>query len=572
MPRVEHGVAVEIAICIIAAWVIAVASQALRQPLLLAYLVAGFVIGPHGFEWVREEVIGTISSIGLTLLLFMIGLEIDLRKMLNAGKVITLTALCQIGGCVLLGWGFFSLLGPSENGLEAFYLGVAVAMSSTVIIVKILYDKRELETLSGRITLGVLVLQDLATIIFLAIQPNLRSPGLGVFGLAFGKVLLLVAVAYLAARFLLPPVFKFVARLPELVLVGALAWCFSLSGFAEKLHLSREMGALVAGVMISTFPYTLDVVAKVTSIRDFFVTLFFVGLGMQIPIPTLGLLGWMLVIAGFLIVSRLLTVFPPLYLMRQGFRISLLPAINLSQLSELSLVLLALGLKSGDVSQHTISIAAFTFAFLAVDSTYAIYKNDRILNWARPWLNKLGLRDLDQTHGDQHGQHHGRRICLLGFSWTASSLLEEVTRNRPALLEDIMVVDFNPHVFHELKQRGVHVIYGDIAQRDVLLHAGVGQAQVIICSLPNTLLKGISNMKLLRLLREFNTTAKIVVHAEQLSEVPHLYAAGATYVSAPRLLEARELLQVLDGAEKNLLDQFKVDQAEHLTGRREVIH
>jgi Kef-type K+ transport system membrane component KefB len=572
LPPVEHGVAVEIAICIIAAWVIAVASQALRQPLLLAYLVAGFVIGPHGFEWVREEAIGTISSIGLTLLLFMIGLEIDLRKMLNAGKVITLTALAQIGGCVLLGWGFFSLVGPSQNGLEAFYLAVAVAMSSTVIIVKILYEKRELETLSGRITLGVLVLQDLATIVFLAIQPNLRSPSLGVFGLAFGKVLLLVAVAYLAARFLLPPVFKFVARLPELVLVGALAWCFALSGFAEKLHLSREMGALMAGVMISTFPYTLDVVAKVTSIRDFFVTLFFVGLGMQIPIPTWGLLSWMLVIAAFLIASRMITVFPPLYLMRQGFRISLLPAINLSQLSELSLVLLALGLKSGDVSQHTISIAAFTFAFLAVDSTYAIYRNDRILNWARPWLNKLGLRDLDQTHGDQHEHHHGKRICLLGFSWTASSLLEEVTRNRPALLEDIMVVDFNPHVYHELKQRGVHVIYGDIAQRDVLLHAGVGQAQVIICSLPNTLLKGISNMKLLRLLREFNTSAQIIVHAEQLSEIPQLYAAGASYVSAPRLLEARELLQVLDAAEKNMLDQFKITQTEQLTGRREVIH
>jgi Kef-type K+ transport system membrane component KefB len=325
-------------------------------------------------------------------------------------------------------------------------------------------------------------------------------------------------------------------------------------------------------VMISTFPYTLDVVAKVTSIRDFFVTLFFVGLGMQIPIPTWGLLSWMLVIAAFLIASRMITVFPPLYLMRQGFRISLLPAINLSQLSELSLVLLALGLKSGDVSQHTISIAAFTFAFLAVDSTYAIYKNDRILSWARPWLNKLGLRDLDQMHGDQHDDHHGKRICLLGFSWTASSLLEEVTRNRPALLEDIMVVDFNPHVYHELKQRCVHVIYGDIAQRDVLLHAGVGQAQVIICSLPNTLLKGISNMKLLRLLREFNTSAQVIVHAEQLSEIPQLYAAGASYVSAPRLLEARELLQVLDAAEKNMLDQFKITQTEQLTGRREVIH
>jgi Kef-type K+ transport system membrane component KefB len=568
---VEHGIATDVALCIITAWVVAVVSQVARQPLLLAYLVAGFALGPHGFDWVHEKSIETISSIGLTLLLFMIGLEIDLRKMLNAGKVITFTALSQIVGCIGLGWAFFALIGPTTSGLEAFYLAVAVAMSSTVIIVKILYDKRELETLGGRITLGVLVLQDLATILFLAVQPNLKNPAVGVFALALGKVLLLVAVAYCVARWLLPPVFKFIARLPELVLVGALAWCFALAGFAGELGLSREMGALVAGVMISTFPYTLDVVAKVTSIRDFFVTLFFVGLGMQIPLPTVSLLLWMVVVSVFLVGSRLVTVFAPLYLMRQGFRISLLPAINLCQLSELSLVLLALGVQAGDVSQQTVSIAAFTFAFLAVDSTYAIFKNDAVLKWATPWLVRLGLRDLSHITAETDGGHHGKRICLLGFSWTASSLLEEITAERPALLPEIMVVDFNPHVHHQLKRRGIHAIYGDITQRDVLLHAGVGQAKVIVCSLPNTLLKGANNLKLLRQLRELNPEARIIVHAELLSDVAPLYAAGASYVSAPRLIEATDLLRVIDAAEHGLLEERRAEQLERLEGRREVV-
>ncbi len=187
-------------------------------------------------------------------------------------------------------------------------------MSITVIIIKILYDKRELETLAGRITLGVLVLQDIATILFLAVQPNLKNPAAGILALALGKVVLLVAVAYVFSRFVLPPLFKIVARMPELVLVGALAWCFALAGFAGWLGLSREMGALIAGVMISTFPYTLDVVAKVTSIRDFFVTLFFVALGMQIPVPTWGFILWMIFVSMFLVVSRLLTGFTPLYL------------------------------------------------------------------------------------------------------------------------------------------------------------------------------------------------------------------------------------------------------------------
>src|ERR1017187_8826773 len=475
----EHGLVTDIAICIIAAWILAVLSQVARQPVLLAYLVAGFVIGPHGFQWITNaQNIETISGIGLSLLLFMIGLEIDLKKMLSAGRVITLTAAAQILGCVLLGWLVFDWIGPAENRLEALYLGVAAAMSSTVIIVKILYDKRELETLAGRITLGVLVLQDVFVILFLALQPNLKNPALGPLTHAFGKAILLLSVAFLASRFVLPPVFRAVARLPELVLVGALAWCLALAGVAGWLGLSTAMGALIAGVMVSTFPYTLDVVAKVTSIRDFFVTLFFVGLGMLIPMPTVNYMLWTLLVCCVLILTRLVTVFPVLYSMQQGYRVSLLPAINLCQMSELSLVLLALGKASGDVSDNIIGIAAFSFALLAVDSTYAIFKNDYILQKAVPWLDKTGFRDLDRAAPAEGIGEKPRRICLLGFSWTASSLIEEISRDQSALLPDLIVVDFNPQVYERLRKRGVQVVYGDITQRDVLRHAGVGECEI----------------------------------------------------------------------------------------------
>lgn len=567
-----QGLVNDIAISIIAAWILAVLSQVLRQPVLLAYLVAGFIIGPHGFQWITNaQNIETISGIGLSLLLFMIGLEIDLKKMLSAGRVITFTAAAQILGCVLLGWLVFDWIGPAENRLEALYLGVAAAMSSTVIIVKILYDKRELETLAGRITLGVLVLQDVFVILFLALQPNLKNPALGPLTHAFGNVILLLSVAFLASRFVLPPVFRAVARLPELVLVGALAWCLALAGFAGWLGLSTAMGALIAGVMVSTFPYTLDVVAKVTSIRDFFVTLFFVGLGMEIPVPTWNFIRWTIFFCLFLVGSRLLTVFPPLYFMRQGYRISLLPAINLCQMSELSLVLLALGRTSGDVSDNIIGIAALSFALLAVDSTYAIFKNDYILEKTAPWLNKIGFRDLDQAVPADGIGEKPKRICLLGFSWTASSLLEEISRERSDLLEQTIIVDFNPNVYEKLRQRGVRVVYGDITQRDVLHHAGVAECEIIICSLPNMVLKGADNLKILRQLRELNPEAKIIVHAELLADIPILYAAGASFVIAPRLLEAADLLHAIEAAEKNLLDQKRGEQLKQLEGRNEVI-
>ena len=164
-----------------------------------------------------------------------------------------------------------------------------------------------------------------------------------------------------------------------------------------------------------------------------------------------------------------------------------------------------------------------------------------------------------------------KRICLLGFSWTASSLIEEISRNQSALLADLVVVDFNPQVYEQLRQRGVQVVYGDITQRDVLHHAGVGGCEIIICSLPNMVLKGADNLKILRQLRELNPAAQIVVHAELLADIPLLYSMGANYVTAPRLLEAADLLRAIEAAGKKMLDQKRGEQLKQLEGRNEVI-
>jgi len=569
---VEHNLVTDIATCIIAAWVVAVAAQVVRQPLLLAYLLAGFAIGPLGFRWVTEAAsIQVISHIGLSLLLFMIGLEMDLRRMLKAGRIISVTAFAQIAGCVALGLVFFGFAGLAHDWLEALYLAVAAALSSTVIIIKILYDKRELDTLAGRITLGVLVLQDLFVIVFLAIQPDLKHPAFGAFGVAVVKVALLVGAGYAISRFVLPAVFRMIARQPELVLVGAIAWCFALAGLAGYLGLSPEMGALIAGVMLSTFPYTLDVIAKVTTLRDFFVTLFFVGLGMSIPLPTQTMLIWMVSVSAFVIASRFLTVFPPLYAMRLGHRASFLPAVNLCQISELSLVLLALGKASGDVSDEAIGVVAFAFAFLAVASTYAIGRNDTLLRAVSPSLDRIGLPDLPATEASERAPEHRRRIFVLGFFQTASSLLDDVVRQKPQLLADLCVIDYNPEVGEQLRQRGVDLIYGDISQRDTLLHAGLADASIVICSLPDSLLKGTSNLRLVQQLREINANAQIIVHAERLSEIEPLYAAGASYVSAPRLLESSDLLRAIEAAQLHLLAQRREQQRTQLRKRDEVI-
>jgi len=364
-----------------------------------------------------------------------------------------------------------------------------------------------------------------------------------------------------------------VARLPELVLVGALAWCFFGTEFAEYLHLSREMGALIAGVSLSTFPYALDVTAKVTSLRDFFVTLFFVGLGMSIPSPDGHLILWALAFAAFVVVSRIILTFVPLYVLKNGLRASLLPAINLSQISEFSLVVLALGLDKHQVSDTSKGLVSFAFVLLAALSTFAMMKSDRLTRSLIPWLKRVGLRDLDDASpavaGGGHG--HGARILIIGFFRTASSLLEELRRSQQSLLEDVAVVDFNPRVHEALRARGMKVIYGDISQPETLMHAGVGAAKILVCTIPDSLLKGTTNIKLVRHLRDLNPEAKIIVVAEVLADVPALYAAGADYVSVARLDEATSLSEVLQAANCDLLGDKRTRLDERLADRQEVL-
>ncbi|MDX1952296.1 MAG: cation:proton antiporter [Verrucomicrobiota bacterium] len=570
----EHSVVSDLAICIVVAWILAVGAKLLRQPLILAYLAGGFLIGPIGLKLVSNRAaIETISQLGLILLLFMIGLEIDLKKIKSSGRLITFTALNQIIGGCLLGVIFFRVMGfPLAPGAwDALYLAVTAALSSTVIIVKLLYEKSELDTLSGRLTLGVLVLQDLFAILFLAVQPNLNEAGFGTVAISMGKVMILVAVAFTASRYALPPIFRTVARLPELVLVGALAWCFLIAGLASTLHLSAEMGALIAGVAISTFPYTLDVSAKITSLRDFFVTLFFVGLGMAIPKPTLPIIGWAFAVALFLVASRILTVFPCLYIMRQGLRASLLPAVNLCQVSELSLVVLALGAGFQHISPQTQGIVAYAFVLLGVASAYTITKSDSFFRKVQPMLKKIGLRDLDEDTLFKTKSSGEPKIFLLGFCWTASSLLEELTRHSPELLPELRVVDFNPNVNIGLRKRHISVIYGDITQRDTLLHAGIEAADLIVCTIPNTLLKGATNLRLARQLRELNKTATLIMHAEFFHDVPQLYQAGADYVSVPRLVEARAIAEIIRATRAGLLKEQREKLDAELLDRSEVV-
>jgi Kef-type K+ transport system membrane component KefB len=575
MPSAPVDLLSTIGICVAAAALLALVGWRLRQPLILAYLVTGVIIGPVGLNWVSNPAsIATVAEIGLILLLFIIGLEIDLKKLATAGAPVLVTGALQVPICVALGLGFFFLLGfrnlPGSYAL--LYLAATMSLSSTLVVVKLLYDKFELDTLPGRITLGVLVIQDLWAVAMLAVQPNLVSPNLLPLALSLLKGAALVLLGLAISKNVLPHLFRAVAKAPELVLVSALAWCFFLAAVASTIGLSREMGALIAGVSLSTFPYSLDVIAKATSIRDFFVTLFFVALGMQIPVPNLGVVLLGLIASGFLVASRLVVV-PILEAFRLGHRTSLIPAINLANVSEFSIVIASLGLVKHQVGPDVVTAVIMVFAITSVVSTYMINANhavQKVLAWG---LVRAGLRDLESTNpapAEEEAKKHA--VIFLGFFRDASSILYEIEaaekgrrRKGRSFLSEVLVIDFNPHVMKELRKRGIDCMYGDIAHVDTLHHAGIADARLVMSSITDDILRGTTNLRLLRNVRRLCPDARVVLSSEHIRQATEFYEAGADFVYVPRLHSAAEIAKILRAA---LTEGFPATPTEAMLGLR----
>jgi len=445
-----------------------------------------------------------------------------------------------------------------------------------MIVVKLLYDKFELTTLSGKITLGVLVLQDVWAILFISVQDNLVDPQpkliLGSFVSGAGLILLSI----LFARYVLSRVFEYIAKSPELMLVSAMAWCFVVAGLAEELDLSKAMGALIAGVSLSAFPYNVDVIAKVTNIRDFFITLFFVGLGMMIPFPTGNIILLAILTSAFLILSRFLSVFPALYLLKNGIRTSLIPAINLSQVSEFSLVIAALGIGFKHIDTEFVGILTFAFTITSVVSIYMINYSHPIQDWLAKQLKKIGFKDIQQDE-DQCQAETCKKIVFLGFYREASSILAELEKFAPEgernlLLDEVMVIDFNPRVINELNNRKIKCIYGDLASMDTLKHAHLDSAKIVISSMDDSVLRGTSNHKILRMMRNIAPHIEVMVASNSIKHALDLYEQGADFVLVNRIHSSKDIAELINNSLDRGLKSFREAEIKSLSARNEVLN
>ncbi len=543
-----HGLLENIGLSIIAATLLGVIMHRLRQPIILGYLLAGALIGPSiGFKLVTDPInIEIISEIGLILLLFIIGLELNVQKVIASGKQLLVTGVGQFILCVGLGLLVFPWLGFLIRGsnIDGFYLSILCALSSTAIVVKLLYDKFEFDTLPGRITLGVLIIQDLWAILVLAIQPNFAHPAAGPFLWAILKSIILLVAGFLFSKFFLSQVYKWIAKSPEMVVAVSIGWCALVAYGAGALGLSKEMGALIAGISISTFPYSIHVTAKTLPLRDFFMTLFFVSLGMKIVEPQISMIMTSLMLVAFVILSRFLSVYPLLRISGAGRRTSFISSVNLAQISEFSLVIASLGVSYGHIHPDLMATLIYTMAFTSILTSYFIKYNHELYLVFQRMLGKLGWKI--KIENEEEGREHVYSIIILGFHRGARSLIEIIAQKNPQMLEEVLVIDFNLEVLKELKRLGINGLFGDISSLDTLDHAHLNHAQVILSTIPDMLLKGTNNLSIVRACRSLASEALIVATADSTEQAEKLKVAGANEVLLPYIMAGEYLANFLE--------------------------
>src|SRR5260221_813494 len=315
---------------------------------------------------------------------------------------------------------------------------------------------------------------------------------------------------------------------------------------------------------------------KAVSMREFFVTLFFVALGMQIPIPSWQVVVLALAASVFVMLSRL-SVVPMRYALGLAHRASLLLAINLAQVSEFSIVIASLGFARHQIPADVVTIVIITFAITAVLSTYMINASHRVQRIMSGWLKVLRIKDLDAAPtGEEVREERKETVVFLGFFRDASSVLQEFeseggSEDAGDLLRKILVIDFNPTVMRELRRRKISCIYGDIAHADTLRHASIENAELVISSITDDILRGTSNLRMLKNIHAACPKARVVLTTEHIPQALHFYEAGADFVYIPRLQSAPMLAEALKKGLADGFDSARAEQVEHLSHRHEVL-
>lgn len=555
----------EIGLIIIFAGVIAYALKILRQPLIPAYILAGIFIvsGLHLVE--VDYVITTMSEFGIAFLLFIVGLEIDFNRLKDVGFVST------IGGTILTASVFFvsfivaGLFG--FTGIEALYIGLILAFSSTMVVIKLLVDKQELNTLHGRIILGILLMQDIIAIIALFVLSTLDNFTFVNLSFSLLTVILIFIATFLLSKYIFPSLFAFAAKSRELLFLTSITICLLYTSLFSFLNLSIGLGAFIAGVALANLPYNMEIASRIRPLRDFFAVIFFVSLGMQLNldslmvflIPTLALLMIVLLVKPF---------FTMVTLSFFGYkpRPSFLASISLAQISEFSLIIVMFGVMKGHIQSSLFSSVVFIAIITFTLTTYYIqYENDiyRFFSRFLKVFDKITRVGAELEYIPEKMKFD---VVLCGYDRLGFNIFNTLKKMK----NNFLVIDFNPEVIKRMISDKVPCIYGDIADLEVVEKMDLKNIKMLISTIPSLT----NNRLLIRKLKEVNKKAQIFVTSNKIESALKLYAMGADYVILPHFLGGERVSLLLEEthADFKKLLEYKLRHIKELKGRRILGH
>lgn len=531
---------IEIGLIIIIAAIAGLIARKLHQSEILGYLIAGLIIGPVGLKIVHnEEVIKSLASIGATFLLFLVGLQLNWKKAKDIGWLVFIISVSQLIITWILGYYLARLF--NFNLIESLYISLALTFSSTIIVVKILSEQMRLDHLFGRISLGILIIQDLLAILALiflkgAGQITQYSLMTNIAG-TVSKGLLLLVVSILIGRYIIGYLLKQAAKYHDLLFVLAIGWCFCVAILSYFLGFSIEIGAFLAGLSLAASGYVLDVVAKVRPLRDFFIVLFFVLLGLEVIQLSWKNIQIALIFSIFVLLIHFFVILLTMHALGFKKKNSFLTAITLSQISEFSLIIISLGYAQGYLNENIITIITLTAIITIGVSSWFITHSYMIYNKLSRFLNIFERKNTLHSvkiEGNAYNDH----VIVLGARRTGKNILKTLKK----LHEQILVVDFNPEVADELADTGIDVIYGDASEEEVLKNLHLEKAKMIISTIPNFS----DNMVIVKQAREKNKKMMIFIVAFDADEALALYEAGASYVIMPQHISGDHIAFLID--------------------------
>ncbi|MBW2975905.1 cation:proton antiporter [Candidatus Woesearchaeota archaeon] len=555
----------EIALVIIIATVLAYFAKLFRQPLIPAYILTGVILGPILGLITNTEVITTLSEIGIAFLLFIVGLEIDIRKLKHVGLVASLGGIVQILSTFTLAFIVSLLLGFFV--IQAAYLAIIIAFSSTMVVVKLLSDKKEIDTLHGKIIVGILLMQDIAAIIVLSVLVTLKEFSFLILFLSIVKGLIALLIAILISKLVFPSLFSFAAKSQELLFISAVSISLLYSILFNYMGFSIVIGAFIAGVSLANLPYNIEIIGKIRSLRDFFSVIFFVSLGMELLLSSFDF------ILKPLIIFLLLVIFakPLIIMFTTSFfgykkRTSFLTAISLAQISEFSLIIVSEGLLLGHINQEVFSLTVLLAIITITLTTYFVKFEDSLYSRFSGCLDFFDKMTENSTVLEYMPKKRPNEIILCGYNRIGYTIVRTLKKMK----KNLLVVDFNPEVVKDLIEQKIPSIYGDVGDAEILERLDFKKAKMVISTVPTK----IDNMLLIKAARKENKGITIFVTASQIKEALDLYDAGADYVVLPHFLGGEHVSLLIEEFTQdiNRLIEHKVRHIKELKERHALGH